>query len=89
MNIHEYQAKILLKEFGVPVPVGYPAFTAEEATQQAKKLQTEGNSVFVVKAQIHAGSKGSRTLVQVPATHVIKPTTLICSKSKNRGSHVN
>jgi len=65
MNIHEYQAKILLKEFGVPVPVGYPAFTAEEATQQAKKLQAEGNSVFVVKAQIHAGGRGKAGGVKV------------------------
>jgi len=65
MNIHEYQAKILLKEFGVPVPVGYPAFTVEEATQQAKKLQAEGNSVFVVKAQIHAGGRGKAGGVKV------------------------
>ena len=65
MNIHEYQAKILLKEFGVPVPVGYPAFTVEEATQQAKKLQMEGNSVFVVKAQIHAGGRGKAGGVKV------------------------
>ena len=65
MNIHEYQAKILLKEFGVPVPVGYPAFTVEEATQQAKKLQMEENSVFVVKAQIHAGGRGKAGGVKV------------------------
>ncbi len=65
MNIHEYQAKILLKEFGVPVPEGYPAFSAEEAVAGAKKLQESGNSVFVVKAQIHAGGRGKAGGVKV------------------------
>ena len=65
MNIHEYQAKILLKEFGVPVPVGYPAFTVAEAVANAKKLESEGNKVFVVKAQIHAGGRGKAGGVKV------------------------
>jgi succinyl-CoA synthetase beta subunit len=55
MNIHEYQAKGVLKEFGVAVPQGLPAFTAEEAVAAAAKL---GGEVFVVKAQIHAGGRG-------------------------------
>ncbi|MET0182656.1 MAG: ADP-forming succinate--CoA ligase subunit beta [Caulobacterales bacterium] len=55
MNIHEYQAKALLKEFGAPVPRGFPAFTPEEAVDAAAKL---GGSVWVVKAQIHAGGRG-------------------------------
>ncbi|MGE0829745.1 MAG: ADP-forming succinate--CoA ligase subunit beta [Hyphomonadaceae bacterium] len=55
MNIHEYQAKAVLKEFGAPVPRGFPAFTAEEAVEAAAKL---GGSLWVVKAQIHAGGRG-------------------------------
>ena len=55
MNIHEHQAKAVLKEFGVPVPRGFPAFSVEEAVQAAKKL---GGPVWVVKAQIHAGGRG-------------------------------
>ena len=55
MNIHEYQAKAVLREFGVPVPRGAPAFTVEEAVKAARDL---GTPVMVVKAQIHAGGRG-------------------------------
>jgi succinyl-CoA synthetase beta subunit len=55
MNIHEYQAKALLKEFGVPVGDGAPAFTADEAVAAARALP---GPVYVVKAQIHAGGRG-------------------------------
>ncbi|TCI73883.1 MULTISPECIES: ADP-forming succinate--CoA ligase subunit beta [Exiguobacterium] len=55
MNIHEYQAKELLRAFGVAVPTGYPAFTVEEAVSAAAKLDGE---LKVVKAQIHAGGRG-------------------------------
>ncbi len=55
MKIHEYQAKELLRAHGVPVPRGYPAFTVREAEEAAQKL---GGSVWVVKAQIHAGGRG-------------------------------
>jgi succinyl-CoA synthetase beta subunit len=55
MNIHEHQAKAVLKEFGVPVPEGYAAFTADEAFAAAQKLTSP---VFVVKSQIHAGGRG-------------------------------
>ena len=55
MKIHEYQGKEILRSFGVPVPRGYPAFTVQEATEAAQKL---GGSVWVVKAQIHAGGRG-------------------------------
>ncbi len=55
MNIHEYQAKAILKKYNVPVPEGYPAFSVEEAVQAAEKLPTD---VCVVKAQIHAGGRG-------------------------------
>jgi succinyl-CoA synthetase beta subunit len=55
MNIHEHQAKAVLKEFGVAVPRGFPAFSVEEAVQAAQNL---GGPVFVVKSQIHAGGRG-------------------------------
>ncbi len=55
MNIHEYQSKGILREFGVAVPRGMVAFTPDEAYEAAKKL---GTSKFVVKAQIHAGGRG-------------------------------
>ena len=55
MNIHEYQAKAVLREFRVPVPKGIPAFSVEEAVKAAQEL---GGPVWVVKAQIHAGGRG-------------------------------
>jgi succinyl-CoA synthetase beta subunit len=55
MNIHEYQGKALLKSFGVPVPRGFAAFTADEAVDAAAKL---GGQVWAVKSQIHAGGRG-------------------------------
>ena len=62
MNIHEYQAKAVLREFGVPVPRGIPAFTAEQAVRAASDL---GAPVIVVKAQIHAGGRGKAGGVKV------------------------
>ncbi len=55
MKIHEYQGKELLRQFGVPVPRGYPAFSVREAGEAAQRL---GGAVWVVKAQIHAGGRG-------------------------------
>ena len=55
MKIHEYQGKEILRQAGVPVPKGYPAFSVLEATEAAQKL---GGPVWVVKAQIHAGGRG-------------------------------
>ena len=55
MNIHEYQSKAVLKAYGVTVPEGLPAFSVEEAVENAKKI---GTPVVVVKAQIHAGGRG-------------------------------
>ena len=62
MNIHEYQAKAVLREFGVPVPRGVPAFTVDEALKGAHEL---GGPVWVVKAQIHAGGRGKAGGVKV------------------------
>ena len=55
MKIHEYQAKEILRKYGVPTPRGYPCFSVDEAVEAAKKL---GGKVWVVKAQIHAGGRG-------------------------------
>jgi succinyl-CoA synthetase beta subunit len=55
MNVHEYQAKAILKDYGIPVPRGHAAFTPEEAVSVAKEL---GGGIAVVKAQIHAGGRG-------------------------------
>lgn len=65
MNIHEYQAKILLKKYGVAVPEGHPAFTVPEAVECARQLEANGHKVFVVKAQIHAGGRGKAGGVKV------------------------
>ena len=62
MNIHEYQAKEVLRGFGVPVPTGIAAFTVEEAVAAAKQLP---GPVWVVKAQIHAGGRGKGGGVKV------------------------
>jgi succinyl-CoA synthetase beta subunit len=62
MNIHEYQAKAVLRDFGVPVPRGIAAFTPDEAAKAASDL---GGPVWVVKAQIHAGGRGKAGGVKV------------------------
>jgi succinyl-CoA synthetase beta subunit len=69
MNIHEYQAKQLFQKFGIRTPRGIPAFTVDEAVAAAEQL---GGTIWVVKAQIHAGGRGkaggvklARTLEQV------------------------
>ncbi|HEY3777360.1 MAG TPA: ADP-forming succinate--CoA ligase subunit beta [Rhizomicrobium sp.] len=62
MNVHEYQAKAILREFNVPMPRGAPAFTAAEAVAAAEQI---GGPVWVVKAQIHAGGRGKGGGVKV------------------------
>ena len=62
MKIHEYQAKEILKQFKVPTPRGVPCFTVGEAEAAARRL---GGSVWVVKAQIHAGGRGKGGGVKV------------------------
>jgi succinyl-CoA synthetase beta subunit len=62
MNIHEYQAKAVLRDFGVPVPRGHAAFSVDEAVKAAGDLATP---VVVVKAQIHAGGRGKAGGVKV------------------------
>lgn len=62
MNIHEYQGKDILRQYGVNVPDGYVAFTVDEAVEAAKKLNSD---VTVVKAQIHAGGRGKAGGVKI------------------------
>lgn len=64
MNIHEYQAKEILKKYGAPVSKGKVAFTPEEAEAAAKEL---GGELFVVKSQIHAGGRGKGKFKELPA----------------------
>ncbi|HZS83954.1 MAG TPA: ADP-forming succinate--CoA ligase subunit beta [Stellaceae bacterium] len=63
MNIHEYQAKSLLKKFGVAVPRGRVAYTPQEARHVAEEL---GGAVWVVKSQIHAGGRGAGRFKEDP-----------------------
>jgi succinyl-CoA synthetase beta subunit len=66
MKIHEYQAKEILKRYGVPVPRGVAAFGIAEADRAAKHIMDEtGSQVVVVKAQIHAGGRGKGGGVKV------------------------
>ena len=62
MKIHEYQGKEIFRDYGVPTPRGFPAFSVDQAVDAAKKL---GGSVWVVKAQIHAGGRGKGGGVKV------------------------
>ena len=62
MKIHEYQGKELFRKFGLVTPSGFPCFSVDEAVEAAKKL---GGSVWVVKAQIHAGGRGKGGGVKV------------------------
>jgi len=68
MKIHEYQAKEILRKYGVPVPDGEMATTLEEADTAAKALFGKGNVAVVVKAQIHAGGRGKGGGVKVVKT---------------------
>ncbi|MFN7901939.1 MAG: ADP-forming succinate--CoA ligase subunit beta [Holosporales bacterium] len=65
MNIHEHQAKEIFRKFGIPVPRGFVAYTADDAKKAAEQLNTP---VFVVKAQIHAGGRGKGGGVKVVKT---------------------
>lgn len=62
MNIHEYQAKEVLRNYGVPTPKGIVAFSVDEAVKAAEKL---GSAITVVKAQIHAGGRGKAGGVKI------------------------
>ena len=94
MNIHEYQGKAVLREFGVAVPKGFPAFTPDEAVKAAQQLP---GPVWVVKAQIHAGGRGKAGGVKVvksiddvkkEATRLLG-STLVTHQTGPHGKQVN
>ncbi len=87
MNVHEYQAKALLKKFGVPVPAGELATTPAEAEQVARRLAT---APIVVKAQVHAGGRGKAggiKLAQSPAEAVQRASEILgmCLRTHQTG----
>ena len=65
MNIHEYQAKAILRNFGVPVPEGHVVYNGNSARDWAKRL---GDGPYAVKAQIHAGGRGKGGGVKIAKT---------------------
>jgi len=79
MNIHEYQAKDLLKEFGAPVPKGVVVYDIEEVLQKIKTFDT---SNLVIKAQIHAGGRGKAGGIKLVKTNedLIKETSNMFGK---------
>ncbi|WP_109477779.1 ADP-forming succinate--CoA ligase subunit beta [Paraburkholderia sp. C35] len=89
MNIHEYQAKDLLKGYGVAVPNGRVAFTPQEAEDAALSL---GGSVWVVKSQIHAGGRGAGRFTDDPhgkgGVRVVKSVSDVGLSATQMLSHV-
>ena len=93
MNIHEYQAKQIFRDYGVTVPEGVAAFSVDEAVEGAKKL---GGDLWVVKAQIHAGGRGkaggvklARSLDEVREhAEAILGTTLVTHQTGPEGKLV-
>lgn len=71
MNIHEYQAKDILAQYRVAIPAGTAVFTVDEAVAAANAMKANGTSLFVVKAQIHAGGRGKGRTVKSNAKGVI------------------
>ena len=76
MNIHEYQAKEILKDYGVPVPDGKAAYSVDEAVIAAEDLKANGADLYVVKAQIHAGGRGKGKTKKSGAKGVILAKTI-------------
>ena len=86
MNIHEYQAKEVLKSFGVRIQEGHVANSPKEAKDAALKLSKNGNSnIFVIKAQIHAGGRGKGTIKETGSKGVVitKNIDEVEEKAKN------
>ncbi|SFC73619.1 succinyl-CoA synthetase beta subunit [Flexibacter flexilis DSM 6793] len=77
MNIHEYQAKAILKKYGVRVQEGVVADTPEQATAAAKQLNAEtGTTWYVIKAQIHAGGRGKGKINETGSNGVVLAKSL-------------
>ena len=86
MNIHEYQAKEILKTFGVKIQNGYVASSPNEALSSAKKMHEELNSkIFVLKAQIHAGGRGKGVIKESGSNGVVLAKNIdeVTDKAKN------
>jgi succinyl-CoA synthetase beta subunit len=86
MNIHEYQAKEVLKSYGVAIQEGIVADTPEAALEAAKKLNAEtGTSWYVIKAQIHAGGRGKGKIQSTGSNGVVLARSLdeVMEKAKN------
>jgi malate-CoA ligase subunit beta len=94
MDIHEYQAKEILAEFGVPIPVGGLAYSPEQASYRAREI---GGDRWVVKAQVHSGGRGEAGGVRICATeHEIQEAAadmlgrrLVTRQTDSRGKLVN
>ena len=87
MNLHEYQAKELLKRYNVPTQTGVAVETVDDAVKAYNQISTESGTKFaVVKAQIHAGGRGKGTMVEVPEQNgvkVIKSAEDVATVAKN------
>ena len=85
MNIHEYQAKEILKNFGVKIQNGFVAETPKDAKILAEKLSKEKSNVTVLKAQIHAGGRGKGIIKETGSNGVVISMSLdeVEEKSKN------
>tara|TARA_B100002019_G_scaffold34435_2_gene28504 strand:- start:4591 stop:5799 length:1209 start_codon:yes stop_codon:yes gene_type:complete len=85
MNIHEYQAKEILKNFGVKIQNGFVAETPKDAKTLAAKLSKEKSNVTVLKAQIHAGGRGKGIIKETGSNGVVISMSLdeVEEKSKN------
>ncbi len=85
MNIHEYQAKEILKNFGVKIQSGFVAETPKDAKTLAAKLSKEKSNVTVLKAQIHAGGRGKGIIKETGSNGVVISMSLdeVEEKSKN------
>ncbi len=85
MNIHEYQAKEILKNFGVKIQNGFVAETPKDAKKLAAKLSKEKSNVTVLKAQIHAGGRGKGIIKETGSNGVVISMSLdeVEEKSKN------
>ena len=85
MNIHEYQAKEILKSFGVKIQNGFVAETPKDAKTLAEKLSKEKSNVTVLKAQIHAGGRGKGIIKETGSNGVVISMSLdeVEEKSKN------
>ena len=76
MKIHEYQAKDLLESYNVAVPAGIATTSVDEAVAAAKRMKDSGSTLFVVKAQIHAGGRGKGRTINSNAKGVILCKTI-------------